>query len=192
MKFDLFVTDSIGGNVGLAITQIIYLTTLSQWGLRQTTELKNQMTFVERVDQYTHLPPEPALTTDPAHAPHPDWPTTGDIEFNNLTLRYDPNGKDILHQLNIAIRPCEKIGIVGRTGAGKSSIIQALFRLGYNKGTIKINGIDISTLGLHDLRRKISIIPQDPILFSGTMRDNLDPFQMASDDELWNALERVG
>lgn len=159
--------------------------------MRQTTELENQMTFVERVDEYAHLKPEPSLKTDAKHTPRPDWPVEGDISFDNLTLRYAKNGVEILRGLNISIRPREKIGIVGRTGAGKSSIIQALFRLAYNDGTITVNGVDISTLGLHDLRQKISIIPQDPILFSGTMRNNLDPFQAASDADLWNALERV-
>lgn len=189
--FDAHFPDSIGGNVGLAITQILYLTTLSQWGMRQTTELENQMTFVERVAEYTQLKPESPLETEPKNNPGNDWPVTGDIEFENLTLRYAEKGKEILNGLNISIRPQQKIGIVGRTGAGKSSIIQALFRLAHNEGTIKVNGVDISTLGLHELRKKISIIPQDPILFSGTMRDNLDPFETASDDDLWSALERV-
>lgn len=183
--------DSAGGNVGLAITQILYLSTLSQWGMRQTTELENQMTFVERVDEYTRLKAESPLETNPKHCPGKDWPTEGDIEFDNLTLRYAEDGKEILKGLNLSIESQEKIGIVGRTGAGKSSIIQALFRLAHNDGIIRINSVDISTLGLHDLRKRISIIPQDPILFSGTMRENLDPFQTASDDDLWNALARV-
>lgn len=159
--------------------------------MRETTELENQMTFVERVDEYTRLKSEPALESDPKYYPGKEWPRKGDIQFDNLTLKYSANGKPVLKKLTVSIKSEEKIGIVGRTGAGKSSIIQAIFRLAHNEGTIQINGIDISTLGLHNLRKKISIIPQDPILFSGTMRDNLDPFQIASDDELWTALECV-
>lgn len=173
----------------MAITQIFYLSTLSQWGMRQTAELENQMTSVERVDEYTQLKAEPPLESEPR--PSSDWPQNGEIVFDGLTLRYAEGSNVILKGVNLSIKPNEKIGIVGRTGAGKSSIIQALFRLAHNEGTIKIDGVDISNLGLHDLRQKISIIPQDPILFSGNMRDNLDPFQTKSDDEMWNALEQV-
>jgi len=106
-------------------------------------------------------------------------------------MRYSPGDEDILRGLNFESQPMEKIGIVGRTGAGKSSIIQALFRLALNEGTIEIDGLDIGKLGLHDLRSRISIIPQDPVLFSGTLRFNLDPFDEKSDESLWSALDDV-
>lgn len=185
-------TDSIGGNVGLAITQILNLIMMSQWGMRQTAELENCMTSVERVAEYIDLKPEPPLeTVENDSSSLVDWPSSGSIEFSNLSLKYDDNSDAILKSLNMSIASGEKIGIVGRTGAGKSSIIQAIFRLGVNEGMIRIDDVDISKIGLHDLRNSISIIPQDPILFSGTMRDNLDPFQKKTDDELWRALDQV-
>lgn len=164
---------------------------MCQWGMRQTAELENQMTSVERINEYATLPCEPALKTVPKYRPSLKWPTNGQIKFNNLSMKYSENRNYVLKNLDFTIESCEKIGIVGRTGAGKSSIIQALFRLAYNEGDIEIDGINISTLGLHDLRSKISIIPQDPILFSGTMRTNLDPFEDICDDDIWNALAQV-
>ncbi|CAF5225799.1 unnamed protein product, partial [Rotaria magnacalcarata] len=104
----------------------------------------------------------------------------------------EPNSLLTLHHVSLIIEPSEKIGIVGRTGAGKSSFIQTLFRMGtIVDGRILIDNIDIATLGLDDVRRRISIIPQDPVLFTGTMRSNLDPFGIYSDLEIWNALEQV-
>ncbi|KAF9815043.1 hypothetical protein SFRURICE_010601 [Spodoptera frugiperda] len=123
--------------------------------------------------------------------PPADWPAEGAIIFDNLSLKYAPDGNYVLHKLNLNIQPQEKIGIVGRTGAGKSSIIQALFRLAYLEGTITIDGIDINTIGLHDLREKLSIIPQEPVLFSGTIRKNLDPFDQYPDSVLITALDNV-
>ncbi|CAH0600342.1 unnamed protein product [Chrysodeixis includens] len=149
-----------GSNVGLAITQSISLTGIFQWGMRQSAEMENQMTSVERVLEYTKLPQESALRVSQEKKPPADWPAEGAIDFDNLSLRYSPEGNLVLNKLNFHIEPQEKIGIVGRTGAGKSSIIQALFRLAYLEGTISIDGIDITSIGLHDLREKLSIIPQ--------------------------------
>lgn len=178
--------------MGLAVTQIFSLMTMCQWGMRQTSEVENQMTSVERVVEYSKLESEAALETDEAHRPaNENWPEDGAITFDKLSLRYSRTGHAVLKDLNLQIRASEKIGIVGRTGAGKSSIIQALFRLAHNDGRIVIDDVDIGNLGLHELRKKISIIPQDPILFSGTMRDNLDPFNQKTDDELWRALALV-
>ncbi|CAI6361191.1 unnamed protein product [Macrosiphum euphorbiae] len=165
--------DTYGGNVGLAITQSIGLASLFQWVIRQSAELENQMTSVERVLEYSNVPQEPALES------HPDKkPSKPDAPF-------------VLNNLNFNIAPAEKVGIVGRTGAGKSSLIAALFRLAYNEGNIIIDGIEIHDLGLHDLRSKISIIPQEPVLFTGTMRNNLDPFDEYPDHVLWKALDEV-
>ncbi|XP_050432547.1 probable multidrug resistance-associated protein lethal(2)03659 isoform X2 [Adelges cooleyi] len=190
-SFLMIGNDIYGGNVGLAITQAIGLTGMFQWGMRQSAELENQMTSVERVLEYTNTPKEADLESTPDKKPPKDWPNRGQVTFKELYLRYGPDTPDVLKDLNVNIKPMEKVGIVGRTGAGKTSLISALFRLAINKGYIIIDNIDIHELGLHDLRSKISIIPQEPVLFSGTMRKNLDPFDEYSDHVLWSALEEV-
>ncbi|KAF5283717.1 hypothetical protein FQR65_LT13752 [Abscondita terminalis] len=181
---------NVGGNAGLIITQCLALTNYFQWGVRQLTETENQMTAVERVLEYNEVEHEPPFE-NPNNAPKRSWPEYGAIQFNNLCLRYFPNEPDVLKNLNFTIQPLEKVGIVGRTGAGKSSLIAAIFRLTDIEGTIIIDEVDIKTIGLHDLRSKISIIPQEPILFSGSMRKNLDPFVEYSDDDIWKVLEEV-
>jgi len=121
--------------------------------------------------------------------PHATWPEEGEIQFEKVSLAYDD--KEVLQELSFHVLPKEKIGIVGRTGAGKSSIITALFRLTEPTGDIYIDGVRIRDIGLHDLRRNISIIPQDPVLFSGTVRYNLDPFGQFDDNELWQVIKEV-
>lgn len=184
-------TANVGGQIGLAITQIFNLIGIIQWGMRQTAELENQMTSVERVAEYSNIDSEPPIESEPKYRPAKNWPVVGDIRFSSLSMRYTKNSDCVLRQLTFDIKHKEKIGIVGRTGAGKSSIIQALFRLAHNEGSIIIDGLDTSNLGLHDLRSKISIIPQEPILFSGNMRSNLDPFEEKSDADIWDALAQV-
>ncbi|XP_073971778.1 probable multidrug resistance-associated protein lethal(2)03659 [Rhodnius prolixus] len=183
--------DSFGGNVGLAISQAIGLTGMFQWGMRQSAELENQMTSVERVLEYSNLEKEPPLESAADKKPRKTWPDEGKIQFLNTHLRYSPTDPWVLKNLNFVIQPKEKVGIVGRTGAGKSSLISALFRLSEIEGTILVDGIDCASVGLHDLRSKISIIPQEPVLFSGTMRNNLDPFDEHNDEVLWSALDEV-
>ncbi|XP_044598198.1 probable multidrug resistance-associated protein lethal(2)03659 [Cotesia glomerata] len=180
-----------GGDVGLAITQSIALTGMFQWGMRQSTEVENQMTSVERILEYTNIEREPALESLPSKKPKDDWPTRGQIEFKKVYLSYLPLEPPVLKNLNFTIEPREKIGIVGRTGAGKTSMISALFRLADIEGNIEIDAVDIGEIGLHDFRSKISIIPQEPFLFSGSLRKNLDPFEQYSDHILWSALEDV-
>ncbi|XP_039745048.1 probable multidrug resistance-associated protein lethal(2)03659 isoform X2 [Pararge aegeria] len=186
----LMKTGIEGSKVGLIITQSISLTGIFQWGMRQSAEMENQMTSVERVLEYTKLPQEVTPDT-PDQKPPEDWPTDGAIQFEHLSLRYSPSGDHVLNDLQFNILPQEKIGIVGRTGAGKSSIIQALFRLAYLDGTINIDGIDITSIGINYLRQKISIIPQEPVLFSGSLRKNLDPFDEYPDVLLLRALDKV-
>jgi len=124
--------------------------------------------------------------------PPKDWPRDGAIEFENFAMRYREGLDPVLHGISCKIRPHEKVGIVGRTGAGKSSIALSLFRLvEAMEGKIIIDGENISLLGLKDLRSKLSIIPQDPVLFSGTLRDNLDPFTEHDDEEIWSVLENI-
>lgn len=173
--------------MGLAITQILFLGTLTQWGIKQTADLENYMTSVERVLEYTNLPNE----TEDAKITPTAWPENGAITFKSLSLRYNCDAEPTLRDLNIDIAAKTKIAIVGRTGAGKSSIIQALFRLAHIDGCIEIDGVDIMSVGLHQLRHSITIIAQEPILFSGSIRDNLDPLGEYSDDDVWNALEAV-
>ncbi|KAL1501385.1 hypothetical protein ABEB36_006713 [Hypothenemus hampei] len=178
-----------GGDVGLAITQAISLSMMVQWGLRQSAEVANQLLSVERVLEYKQLPAEeqPKIPRTPPR----DWPENGEIEFVDMGLKYDESGALILKKLNLTIHPNEKVGIVGRTGAGKSSLIAALFRLAKVEGSIKIDSVDTKDILLMELRSKISIIPQDPVLFSGTLRYNLDPFEEYSDDVLYRAIEDV-
>lgn len=160
--------------------------------MRQTAELENNMTSVERVTEYINLKPEADSTIIAEKSPDlQQWAKKGEIEFNDLSLKYSESSEPTLKSLNLKIKSGEKIGICGRTGAGKSSIIQAIFRLAHNDGVIKIDSVDISHVPLNVLRRNISIIPQEAILFSGTMRENLDPFREKSDDELWRALDQV-
>lgn len=190
-SFLLLEKEFSSGDVGLAILHSYTLIGTVQWGMQQTTNLENLMTSVERVQDYIEAPKESPMESSELLKPNEDWPENGEIEFTNLRLKYSEKADYILNGLNFTIHPMEKLGIVGRTGAGKSSIIQAIFRLAYNEGTIKIDGSDIGKMGLHDLRSKISIIPQDPVLFSGTLRYNLDPFETKSDEDIWRALEDV-
>jgi len=134
---------------------------------------------------------EPPLESAPDKKPKSEWPQEGKIKFKNVFLRYAPLEPPVLKNLNFVIFPREKVGIVGRTGAGKSSLIQALFRLADVDGLIEIDKIDTNQIGLHDLRSRLTIIPQDPVLFSGTLRMNLDPFDCHADEEIWRALEHA-
>lgn len=159
-----------------------------QWGMRQWSELENQMTSVERVIEYTEL----AKESDTKHKEvSKSWPTSGKIEFDSVFMQYSPDDLFVLKNLTFTINSKEKIGIVGRTGAGKSSIISALFRLAPIEGNIIIDDVNINEISLHTLRSHLSIIPQEPILFSGTLRKNLDPFDEYDDDQLWKALDEV-
>lgn len=178
-----------GGDIGLVVTQCMGLIGSLQWGMRQWSELENQMTSVERILEYTKVESEP--NREPAKLPSPDWPQLGRVEFRNVSLRYNPSEPYVLKNLNFTVQPREKIGIVGRTGAGKSSLISALFQLYETEGSILVDEEDITRLPLDRIRSKISIIPQEPVLFSGTMRKNLDPFDEYNDDVLWNALGEV-
>ncbi|GJE96593.1 ABC transporter [Phanerochaete sordida] len=177
---------------GVTLSYIISVQQAFGWMVRQSAEVENNMNSVERVIHYAN-----ALAQEPPHAlpaarPPAPWPAKGAVEMTGVVLRYRPELPDVLRGLTMAIRPGEKIGIVGRTGAGKSSIMTALYRLvELTAGSIVIDGVDISTVGLTDLRRGLAIIPQDPLLFSGTLRSNLDPFGEHDDARLWDALKRA-
>ncbi|CAG2168420.1 unnamed protein product, partial [Oppiella nova] len=180
-----------GGEAGLAFSSALMLTGMTQWGVRQSAELESQMTSVERIIEYSKLPQEAPLDSDDRHRPPPDWPSKGQIELRNMSLVYEGSTKPVLKNLCCSVKSGEKIGIVGRTGAGKSSIISALFRMVEPRGEVVVDGVDTKSIGLHDLRRNISIIPQDPVVFTGPVRRNLDPFGEYTDDLIWSALEEV-
>ena len=161
---------------------------------RLSVEVETQMTAVERVLEYCVLDQEPPAQVPADRRPPSNWPSEGRIVFENVSMRYsnDENSPLALRHISMTIQSREKIGIVGRTGAGKSSLIQTLFRMGtLTEGQIKIDNIDISSVGLDDVRSRISVIPQEPVLFTGTLRNNLDPFDEYSDSNIWHALEQV-
>lgn len=177
------------GGVGLALSYATTLVDMFQWGVRQSAEVENMMISVERVVEYSELESEAAWETQTI--PPPDWPQQGCIEFQHVQFSYSIDGPPVLKNINACFRSMEKVGIVGRTGAGKSSLVAALFRLAEPQGKISIDGVVTSEIGLHTLRRRMSIIPQDPVLFTGSLRKNLDPFNQHTDEELWNALQEV-
>ncbi|VEN45399.1 unnamed protein product [Callosobruchus maculatus] len=190
ISFRLFLEEKYGGNVGFAVTQAISLTGIFQFGMRQWGELETRMTSVERILEYSQQ--EPEEKKGKSTSPSTKWPSHGEIVFNKVSVRYLKEEDLVLENLSFQIKEKEKIGIVGRTGAGKSSILATLLRLvSAERGTIKIDGVDINDLPLPVLRSKISVIPQEPVLFSGTIRKNLDPFDEYSDTDLWSALENV-
>ncbi|XP_050294891.1 ATP-binding cassette subfamily C member 4-like [Anthonomus grandis grandis] len=178
-------------DVGLVISQTLALTGMLQYGVRQSAEVSSTMTSVERVLQYTKLDYEGPWEPLPGDRPPLDWPQKGRVTFTHAFLRYSSESPPSIRDLNVEFKPGEKIGVVGRTGAGKSSLVATLFRLAQVDGVVAIDGIDTAKVGLRILRTAISIIPQVPILFSATLRYNLDPFEKCSDEQLWKALERV-
>uniref|UniRef100_A0A671REH8 ATP-binding cassette sub-family C member 5 n=1 Tax=Sinocyclocheilus anshuiensis TaxID=1608454 RepID=A0A671REH8_9TELE len=177
---------------GLALSYTIQLTGILQFVVRLSTEVEAKFTSVERLLEYiTNCVSEGPRSVKDANT-SAGWPQEGAITFKNYSMRYRDNTPIVLNNLHINIKPGEKVGIVGRTGSGKSSLGVALFRLAEPaEGTIFIDDVDICKLGLRDLRSQLSIIPQDPVLFIGTVRYNLDPFNNYKDEELWLALEKT-
>ncbi|KAF2399882.1 multidrug resistance-associated protein 1 [Trichodelitschia bisporula] len=179
------------GMVGLAMSYALQITQALSWMVRLSVEVETNIVSVERVLEYARLPSE-AEEIIHNNRPLPTWPSKGNIQFNDYSMRYRPGLDLVLKNIELSLRSREKIGIVGRTGAGKSSLTLALFRIvEAASGTIVIDDIDTSAIGLDDLRSKLAIIPQDAALFAGTIRDNLDPMHSKRDDELWAALEQA-
>lgn len=176
--------------VGLLISQLTILPGPLQWGARQITELQSLMTSVMRIKEYVTLRNEQDVLSKPKLKAPLDWPSKGNIKYDGVTLSY-VDGMDVLHNVSFEVNSGERIGIVGRTGAGKSSIISALFRMTDFKGKILIDNIDTKQISLKELRNSISIIPQEPVLFSGSVRHNLDPFNRYNDETIWAALNSV-
>ena len=175
---------------GLVLSYVLSIFQMLQFAIRQLAQVENNMNSTERVHYYgTHLEEEAPLHLTPIE---PSWPQAGKIEFVDAKMCYRPGLPLVLKGLSMTIHGGERIGIAGRTGAGKSSIMTSLFRLTeLSGGCIKIDGVDIAKLGLHDLRSRLAIIPQEPVLFAGTIRSNLDPFDEHSDLELWRALRQA-
>ncbi|ESW10908.1 hypothetical protein PHAVU_009G248400 [Phaseolus vulgaris] len=176
--------------VGLSLSYGLALSSLLAFTITMTCSVENKMVSVERIKQFTNLPSEaPWKMAD--SSPPKNWPSHGHIELNNLQVRYRPNTPLVLKGVSLTIEGGEKIGVVGRTGSGKSTLIQVLFRLiEPSAGKITVDGINICTVGLHDLRSRFGIIPQDPVLFQGTVRSNIDPLGLYSEEEIWKSLER--
>ncbi|XP_062527521.1 multidrug resistance-associated protein 1 isoform X1 [Bombyx mori] len=177
------------GIVGLSISYALQITQTLNWLVRMTSEVETNIVAVERIKEYAETEQEAAWNLE--KGPGATWPETGALQLEQLTLEYRP-GEPALRDVTCTVAPRDKLGIVGRTGAGKSTLTLGLFRIvEAAAGRILIDGVDIATLGLHQLRSRITIIPQEPILFSGTLRSNLDPFEAYSDEEIWRALEHA-
>lgn len=177
------------GLIGLSVSYSLQITAYLNWLVRMTSDLETNIVAVERVKEYAEMEKEAEWSIEET-APASTWPQEGKVEFRGFGLRYREDLDLVLKNINITINGGEKVGIVGRTGAGKSSLTLGLFRINEAaEGEIIIDGINIAKIGLHDLRFKITIIPQDPILFSGSLRMNLDPFDQHSDEDIWRSLE---
>ncbi|XP_073722695.1 ATP-binding cassette sub-family C member 3 isoform X2 [Misgurnus anguillicaudatus] len=177
------------GLVGLSVSYALQVTMSLNWMVRMTSDLESNIVAVERVKEYSETQTEAPWTVSETMPPS-DWPPIGNVQFVDYSVRYREGLDLVLRNISLKVKGGEKIGIVGRTGAGKSSMTLCLFRLlEAAEGDIVIDEVKISEIGLHDLRSKLTIIPQEPVLFSGTLRMNLDPFGKYSDDEVWNALE---
>eukprot|EP00210_Caulerpa_lentillifera_P000997 g960.t1 len=178
--------------LGLALTYVIEMALDVQWFTRQTAELENGMTSVERNLEYTKLEQEDSNNLDKEIPSIEVWPVEGSIKYTSVTASYRTGLEPVLKDLSFVIPGRASIGIVGRTGSGKSSFLLTLFRLiNIDEGQIFIDGFDVSALSINVLRRHLAIIPQDPTLFKGTLRTNLDPYNKFSDAQIWKALNQV-
>uniref|UniRef100_A0A3Q3RY77 ABC-type glutathione-S-conjugate transporter n=1 Tax=Mastacembelus armatus TaxID=205130 RepID=A0A3Q3RY77_9TELE len=177
------------GIVGLAVSHSLQVTGILSWIVRSWTDVENNIVSVERVNEYADTAKEASWSIEGSSLPQA-WPHRGTIEFQDYGLQYRKGLELALKGITLNVQERDKVGIVGRTGAGKSSLALGIFRiLEAAKGKIFIDGVNIADIGLHDLRSRITIIPQDPVLFSGSLRMNLDPFDTYTDEEVWSSLE---
>ena len=182
----------VAGLAGLVLSNSVAITGLLSWMVRQSGEVENEMNAVERVTAYDDVPPEAAWVIS-GHRPPNNWPQRGSISVERLCVQYRPDLPLVLRDVTFHVAGGENVGICGRTGCGKSTLVLALFRITEPlSGSIRIDGIDTSTIGLRDLRKNLSFVPQDPVLFSGTIRSNLDPFEEFTSHALLEGLEEVG
>ncbi|KAI1298559.1 P-loop containing nucleoside triphosphate hydrolase protein [Xylaria venustula] len=186
--FILLSPDMDSALAGFALSFALEFSGYVMWTIRHYANAELEMNAAERIVEYTELPTEDLGGVQPPAA----WPTEGRVEVNDLVVSYADDLPPVLKGLNFSVKKNERIGVIGRTGAGKSSLTLALFRfVEARSGSILIDGLDISKIRLHDLRSRLAIIPQDPVLFSGTVRSNLDPFDNHTDAELFDSLARV-
>ncbi|RZC49995.1 hypothetical protein C5167_018432 [Papaver somniferum] len=178
------------GFVGLSLSYALALTGTQVFLTRWYCNLANYIISVERIKQFMHIPSEPPAIIDDRRPP-PSWPSKGRIDLENLKIKYRPNAPLVIKGITCTFKEGSRVGVVGRTGSGKTTLISALFRLVEPaSGKILIDGLDICSMGLKDLRLKLSIIPQEATLFRGTVRTNLDPLGLYSDEEIWKAIEK--
>ncbi|KAI1302552.1 hypothetical protein EDD11_005598 [Mortierella claussenii] len=179
------------GTAGLALTYALEFVALVNFLVREYTEIEMELNAIERITEYTVMAQEPPAVIE-GRRPPAAWPTGGSIEVKDLEMKYSPELETVLRGVSFNVESRQKVGVVGRTGSGKSTLALSLFRFVEPVGgSIHIDGINICDIGLDDLRSRLTIIPQDPMLFTGTIRSNLDPFNDHDDNELWEALRRV-
>ncbi|TYK18126.1 ABC transporter C family member 4-like [Cucumis melo var. makuwa] len=177
--------------VGLSLSYGLSLNTVLFWAIYMSCFIENKMVSVERIKQFTIIPSEAAWRMKDK-LPPPNWPTHGDVHLQDLLVRYRPNTPLVLKGITLSIHGGEKVGVVGRTGSGKSTLVQVFFRLVEpSGGKIIVDGIDIGKIGLHDLRSRFGIIPQEPVLFEGTVRSNIDPIGQYTDEEIWKVIMNI-
>jgi ABC-type multidrug transport system fused ATPase/permease subunit len=177
---------------GLVLSNILQLLVFLQWTIRMFGEVLEKLGSIKQVAYYGNAVTQEALPIIEDKRPPADWPSHGHIEFTNVVLKYQEFGVAVLKNVNLHIKSKEKVGIVGRTGSGKSTLLISLLRIvELADGEISIDGLDVSPMGLRDLRSRIAIIPQEPILFVGTIRENIDLFGKNTDEEIWVALDSV-
>jgi ABC-type multidrug transport system fused ATPase/permease subunit len=177
---------------GLVLSNVLQLLVFLQWTVRMAGEVREKLTSIRQVTYYGSAVKLEAPPIIDNHRPPKDWPSEGNISFKNVVLKYHESGVSVLKNVSINIKSKEKIGIVGRTGSGKSTLLIALLRIvELTEGEIVIDDFDSAKFGLKDLRSRIAVIPQEPILFVGTIRENIDLFSKNTDEEIWKALDSV-
>ncbi|KAJ3251482.1 hypothetical protein HK103_002386 [Boothiomyces macroporosus] len=185
------LSDIPAGWAAMCITYALEFSRSLLLCVRLQAEVEMAMNSVERVEEYCKIEQEPPAIVE-GNRPDPNWPSKGAVQVKGLCVKYAPALPNVLNGVSFNIKPREKVAVVGRTGAGKSTLSLAFFRIiPLSGGSITIDGIDISSIGLYDLRSRLTIIPQDPVLFTGTLRSNLDPLEQNDDQTLWEALKRV-
>ena len=189
MFYHISLFFSVLALAGLGLAYVIETSNLSNYAVRLFSEVENLMTSVERVMAYTSLHPEPGYKIKAL--PPINWPHNGHVSFRNVAMRYYPGGPQVLKSLSFEISGKTRVGIVGRTGDGKSSLVAAILRMPESEGDIIIDDVPIKGIQLQETRRCISVLSQSPVLFSGTLRKNLDPLDNHSDVELWQVLQEV-